>query len=143
VEERGAGKRKFYYISSLHRRAFSTLELMIVLVIIGVLLMVAAGYYQEVINRARREVLAAELRNMRLVLQLYRALYRRYPDDIRLLEKVGVVRFYQPERPLQEKYLKFLSIDAEGYPLDPFGRRYFYGPETGEIRSRTPGFESW
>lgn len=142
MKERGAGKRKFWYIS-FHCRAFSTLELMIVLAIIGILLIVVAGYYQEVVNRARREVLVAELRNLRLVLELYRALYHRYPDDIRLLEKAGVVRFYQPKEPLQEKYLKFLSIDDEGYPLDPFGQRYFYRVETGEIYSRTPGYESW
>lgn len=111
--------------------------------IIGVLLVAGLGYYQEVIIRARRIVLEAELRNLRMILQIYRVRYHRYPDDIRLLEKVGVAKFYQQGGPLREDYLKFISVDEKGYPLDPFGQHYFYNPESGEVYSLTSGYESW
>ena len=100
-------------------------------------------YYQKTATQARLNVLESDMRNMRLGISLY--LYRnaKVPEDIRDLEKKEVVEYTAGEGLIKREYVKLITKDEEGYPLDPFGNRYDYNPETGMIHPTSPGYENW
>ncbi|HEA47062.1 MAG TPA: hypothetical protein ENH97_01465 [bacterium] len=104
---------------------------------------VAVLYYGRIADQARMNVLASDMRNMRLGISLYLYMNGTVPEDIRDLEKRGVVEYTAGGELIKREYVKLITKDEEGYPLDPFGNRYDYNPKTGMVHPTTPGYETW
>ncbi len=104
---------------------------------------VAVLYYGKVAEQTRIKVLESDMRNMRLGISLY--LYRNgeVPEDIRDLEKKECIEYTAGGKLIRREYVKLITKDKEGYPIDPFGNRYHYNPNTGMVHPTTPGYENW
>ncbi len=104
---------------------------------------VAVLYYGKVSDQARLKVLESDMRNLRLGISLY--LYHKgaVPEDIRDLEKKECIEYTAGGELIKREYVKLITKDKEGYPLDPFGNRYHYDPKTGMVHPTTPGYENW
>lgn len=104
---------------------------------------VAVLYYGKVAEQARTNVLASDMRNMRLGISLYLYKNGTVPKDIRDLEKKEVIEYTAGGGLIKREYVQLITKDEEGYPLDPFGNRYDYDPKTGMVHPTTPGYENW
>ena len=127
----------------IEKRAFSTLELCICVFLIGLFIVLGIGIYRYFLIQAKEIVLQAELKNLRAVITFYYAIHKKYPEDLKEMKEKGYIEFSPESRVVRREYLKLLTADKEGYPLDPFGNRYLYDKKTGEVMSGTKGYEKW
>ncbi len=104
---------------------------------------VAVLYYGKVAERARMKVLESDMRNMRLGISLYLYKNGKFPEDIRDLEREKTIEYTAGGELIRREYIKLITKDEEGYPIDPFGNRYHYNPETGMVHPTTLGYENW
>ena len=104
---------------------------------------VAVLYYGKVADQARMKVLESDMRNMRLGISLYLYKNGKVPEDIRDLEREKIIEYTAGREIIRREYVKLITKDEEGYPIDPFGNRYHYNPETGMVHPTTPGYETW
>lgn len=109
---------------------------------IGGLIGIAMPYYQKLALEAKEVTLRAELVNIRNGVELYNALHRSYPADLKNLIRQ---KYLLPinDRLISGDYLVAQSMDEDGNLLNPFGNRYRYDPATGRVTSETKGYESW
>ena len=100
-------------------------------------------YFEHAIREARETALRMGLANIRMSVRLFHALNERNPENLPdLLTK----RFLLPAiegTMFSDQYLKTQALDAQGYPVDPFGHRYQYIPDAGQVSSTTRGYEQW
>jgi general secretion pathway protein G len=96
------------------RRAFSLVELMIVIVIIGLLAGVVTVNVRSYLMRARQNTARAEIATVVQALGTYYATYGRYPTN-----EEGLDALLRPSEKLPEPLL-------EGKPTDPWGNPYQY-----------------
>ena len=104
---------------------------------------VAVLYYGKVAEQARMKVLESDMRNMRLGINLYLYKNGKVPEDIRDLEREKTIEYTAGGELIRREYIKLITKDEEGYPLDPFGNRYHYDPKIGMVHPTTPGYENW
>jgi hypothetical protein len=88
-------------------------------------------------------VLQVELKNLRAVIIFYYAKHKKYPEDLKEMSEKGYIEFSPESAVVRKEHLRLLSVDKEGYPLDPFGNRYVYDKNAGEVISGTKGYEKW
>ena len=74
------------------QRAFTVIELMVVLACIGLLLAIAAPRYTQHVDQAREVALRQDLRQMRIAIDQFRADQSRYPETLEELAARGYVR---------------------------------------------------
>lgn len=127
----------------MRERSFSTLELCIVVFLIGCFIVMGIGIYCHFLKRAKEVVLQTELKNMRAVIAFYYGIYHRYPEDLREIKERGYIDFSGKPPLFKKRQLELLIVDKEGYPVDPFGNRYLYDKERGCVTSQTRGYERW
>jgi hypothetical protein len=78
-----------------------------------------------------------------MAINLYRALNQNnVPQDLKQLIDG---RFATTIRGtfFEGRYLVGFALDEQRYPIDPFGGRYVYNSQSGEVRSNTRGYEAW
>ncbi len=133
-------------IRSRGSRGSMVFETVVVCLVVGVLVTVALERYRRVENAAKRAALAMELTNIRTAVRLYFILNRRYPSDLRALtaekylfpdeQQAGFEMEggrVEPGGVFKRSYLEGAAVDASGFILDPYGRRYRYDSRTGEV----------
>lgn len=124
------------------------LETLIVLALVSVLLVVAIERYVLSVKPVKEAALVIELSNMRNAVTHYVLLERKLPASLKELTETSI------EVPRKElsgeykimvvgKYVESATVDQDGWPLDPFGYRYWYDPATGRVRAGAPGYEKW
>ncbi len=122
------------------RKGFDALVTGILIAGCSVVMMV---YFEHGIREARETALKMGLSNIRMSVKLFHALNQRNPEHLTdLLTK----RFLLPAIEgtfFNAQYLQAQALDAQGYPIDPFGHRYQYVPEVGLVSSTTKGYEQW
>lgn len=104
---------------------------------------VAVLYYGKIAEQAKTKVLESDMRNLRLGISLYLYMNGKIPEDIRDLEKKEVIEYTAGGELIKREYVKLVTKDENGYPLDPFGNRYYYNPKSGMVHPTTPGYENW
>lgn len=107
------------------------------------LIYVVTLYYQKIATQAKFSVLESDMRNLRLGISLYLYLNGKIPEDIRDLEKKECIEYSAGGGIIKREYVKLITKDEEGHPIDPFGNRYHYDPAVGMVHSTTPGYENW
>lgn len=92
-------------------------------------------------RRKKERVLKLELQLLRTSLDLYRQHTGKYPLALENLRSAS----WKPDGKNQEKPYLNGSIRQEdkGLLVDVFGKRFWYNPDTGVLRSGTPGYEDW
>lgn len=131
------------------------MDTLLVCALVGILISVSFYYYQRVVLEAKRVAMKSELQTIRTAINAYRALNRnRNPESLKALLTERYIVPKDKQEPMEQKYLKqarlferhyldVYTLDQEGYPIDPFGKRYRYDPKTGDVISGTKGYESW
>jgi len=71
-----------FYTSSNKKRAFTALELLIVIAIIGILISIALSGINFSRKRTRDNIRVSDIKNITLALQQYHDVCRQYPADI-------------------------------------------------------------
>lgn len=123
--------------------SFSTLELCICVFLIGLAILAAIGIYHHFLIQAKEIVLQAELKNLRAVIIFYYGSHGKFPEDLQEMRQKGYIEFSPESAVVRKAHLQLLSADKEGYPLDPFGNRYVYDKNAGDVISGTKGYEKW
>lgn len=119
------------------------IDTLIVVVLISILIGVVIPKYQRMAQEAREAVLQVSLGNIRKGIQLYVLTKKEIPPDLQVLIREQVVIPMASGTIFSDTYLNSVTMDSEGYPLDPFGNRFGYLPATGQVFSTTKGYEKW
>ncbi len=101
--------------------------IMLALVIAGIF----AGEWLVHLKEAREVALENQLTNMKLSLELYMIVEGQYPEDLGELDKRCTA--FREDSLYGKKYLELQAHDKEGYPVDPYGRRFIYDNKSGTI----------
>ena len=107
---------------------------------IGVILVISgifAGIWLVHLREAREVALQNQLTNLKHSLELYMIVEGHYPEDLRALNER--CRLSIEDSIYSRKYLEYIATDKEGYPVDPFGRRFIYDSKTGRIGKEEAG----
>lgn len=124
--------------SAAHRSAFTLVELVVVIVVIGILVAVAAPRAFDTTNTARDETAEASLGVIRDALELYRVEYDTYPPtDTEVAFKAALEPFLRnrefPTCSVGHKN-NFVRISTAGKPLQAVGGdSWAYDRYTGEF----------
>ena len=121
----------------------TALDTAIVCVLVVVLAAAMMMYLDRLTREARETALKMGLGNIRMSVQLYQALNERYPKDIKALLNTRYLIPAKEDTIFSDRYLDAQTLDADGYPVDPFGHRYEYDPKQGRVASSTKGYEQW
>lgn len=125
------------------KKGLTLLELVASFIIILLLIAAILIFFQKLTIDAKRAALKIELKSLRLSLTLYQAVKGKSPQDLRELMVAKIRPQGSDEIIFGEQFLTTVGRDGEGYPLDPFGTKFFYHPGRGVIRSATKGYEDW
>ncbi len=107
-------------------------EMGLVAIVAIIVLIFALAQVGEFTREAREFALKADLHRIRRAIDFYYARTNTYPDTVERAASKGYG---------ENVTLVLRNVDDRGRARDPFGRRYYYNPATGEIRSRTPGYD--
>jgi len=128
-----------------HRRkkAFSLVELVLALIIVGTLVVTFSGYAYIALKVAREKALQQELMNIRMSLEHYQLIYGELPVRLPELMNKSLTKRSSDGKIFYERFLEFNRINAAGQLLDPFMHPYRYDPQKGLIYSEVLGYERW
>lgn len=124
-------------------RGLTLFDTLLVCVLVSVLIGAFMNYYDRTVRKARETALQTGLANIRLSVQLFRAVNGRYPGDLKELLRSKLLMPTREGSLLDQEYLRAQALDAGGNPVDPFGWRYRYEPAGGRVSSATAGYEEW
>jgi hypothetical protein len=109
-------------------------EVVLVAVVATIVLAFGIAELGEFVRESREFALRSDLAKMRTAITFYYSRHNRYPASLEEAASEGLGGNIT---------LILRSVDEHGRARDPFGRRYFYSPVTGEVSSRTPGYENY
>lgn len=92
------------------------------------------------ILKRKKELLRMELKVLRYALALYQQKTGKRPLA---LEGLIDEKWHPPGSAEEKPYLEGIRRGDRGFLSDPFGRRYWYNPDTGGVYSTTKGCEKW
>lgn len=124
-------------------------EAIVVAILLMFLLFIAVDRYYKSVASVRETALTVELSNLRSAIHYYVALKGRLPESLPGLIKTGAsagrkeISGQDYRVLIIGAYVESMTLDKEGFPLDPFGNRYAYDPSTGMLRSGTEGYGKW
>ncbi len=127
----------------LNRKGRTVFETLLVIILVSLLLVFFTTYFKRTVMVAREYSLISELSNIRTSILLYLVLNKRFPESLKQLVEEDIILPMQDIKIIEKSYLKTVSMDEEGYPLDPLGNRFGYNPESGLVWSTTKGYEGW
>jgi general secretion pathway protein G len=96
-------------------KAFTLLELMVVVTILGILASIATIRVLQYLKRAKSVKARQDMKNIMTAIDLFQADYDRYPEDL---------------QELTEPTDEFPQGRLSGIPKDPWGNDYEYVPDT-------------
>lgn len=119
----------------MKRRSWEILAVIIIVILAGMLLWTKANTGSK---NVKDSAVIDELRNVRSAVELYLTLNKELPKGMTDLvteqyEINGVKRFY----------LEGIKTDDKGYPIDSYGYRFVYDPQSGAVELTTREYEGW
>ncbi len=127
----------------------SIFEALLVAVLVAVFVLIAADRYYSSMKSVKETAMLVEMSNIRSSLNYYLMFNGKPPISLKEMVEKGVdasrkgIEGADYRIVIAGKYVETMTLDAEGYPVDPFGNRYSYDASTGMIRSSTQGYEKW
>lgn len=119
------------------------IDTLVALILISILIGVAISKYQGMVQEGREVALQVSLVNLRKAVAVYQLTRQSAPGSLKELITERYVVPMKEDTVFSDRYVKLAALDADGYPIDPFGNRYGYDPATGVVRPTTRGYESW
>ena len=126
------------------RRKKGTTVFEIILAVL--ILMIISNYsyprYREMWRSGKVTSLKSDLKIFRETLEIYKMKVGTYPEKLYELTEKGYLSFGQGIELFGVK-IASQKIDRDGDFIDPFGEKYIYNSETGEIKSSTNEMENY
>lgn len=113
------------------------------LTIIGLFMGIMMVFIYKTTIIGKETTLRVELKNLRLTLDLHKIIRGSYPEDLKELLHARYKPRGSKEVFFSEKFLDSVGRDADGYPVDPFGKKFYYNPQQGVVASVAKGYENW
>lgn len=132
-----------------NERGKTVYEALLVAMLVGIFMFVGISRYISGVKAVREVALRAELLNLRNAVNLYVMLNKKLPASLKVLlkEKAVIPKSNIEGRDytimLIGNFVESMTVDDDGYPLDPFHNRYSYNPTTGRVKTSTKGYEAW
>jgi general secretion pathway protein G len=104
-----------------HKKGFSLIELMAVIVILGILASIVVVNVAPIFQRAYLEKIRADVTQVSKALELYRFNEMTYPSSDQ-----GLDALIKPHPELKNPFLFPENGYLSSIPLDPWGREYLY-----------------
>jgi len=113
----------------------------VALVLIALMAVVVTVFLVRMESRlGSMRLMRNQLQSLRTSVSLFRTVEGRPPADIgELVQGSFSYRDEDVRRPFVDPFL----VNEAGLILDPFGNPYSINPESGWVRSTTPGYELW
>ncbi|MDI6606504.1 MAG: type II secretion system protein [Candidatus Omnitrophota bacterium] len=124
-------------------KGLTLVELVAVLTIIGLFMGVMMLFIYKTTIIGKETVLRVQLKNLRLTLDLHKIIRGSYPEDLKELLQARYKPQGSKEVFFSEKFLDTVGRDADGYPVDPFRKRFHYNPQEGVVTSVVKGYQNW
>ncbi|MFC1855794.1 type II secretion system protein GspG [Thermodesulfobacteriota bacterium] len=121
----------------------SAFETVIILSLVGIFLVFAISRFMQNVKYAKEIILQGELVNIRTSIKLYKMLNSKYPESLEEMTQNDYIMPYSEDSIIEGTYLIPNAVDENGIPLDPFGNKYGYNRENGEIKCLTKGYKGW
>lgn len=130
----------------------STFELIVAVFLVALAAAFMLSAYRAARVTADEGILTAQLRALRMQEKLFRVVHGKRPVDLRELVNDSYSRFpmgakqtdRQPVTGLVEpEAVLAAAADEDGFPVDPWGRRYEVDPVTGRIHAVAGNYEDW
>ncbi len=124
-------------------------EALLVAVLVAVFVLIAVDRYYSSIKSVKETAMLVEMSNIRSSLNYYLMFDGKPPITLKEIVEKGIeasrkgIEGADYRIVIAGKYVETMTLDSEGYPVDPFGNRYSYDASTGMIRSSTRGYERW
>ncbi|MCX7991754.1 MAG: type II secretion system protein GspG [Proteobacteria bacterium] len=99
----------------------NTLIFIFILIMIGIFL----GYYHKYQEVAKERLAQEQVYNINTAIIVYAFEKKKFPEDLNVLTKEEFL-IQGKDTLFKKRFLDFSPVDKEGYPLDPWGRRYRY-----------------
>lgn len=126
----------------MKKKGLTLFELALSIIIITVFTATFLTFIYKAAIHAKEITLQGQLSNLRLSLDLYRALKNVEPADLKVLMQAQMDK--GPDKVnFENQFLSMVRKDAQGYPVDSFGNRFYYNAQKEMIRSQTEGYENW
>lgn len=119
------------------------LDALLICILVSILIGTVIPYYQSLTRNAKEVALQAGLVSLRKAVELYQTLKGKYPSNLKSLINEKYVIPIREDTFFSGEYLRMQAVDADGYPIDPFGVRYRYDPQGGKVVSASRGYETW
>ncbi|HAO93546.1 MAG: hypothetical protein A2X93_09625 [Deltaproteobacteria bacterium GWC2_56_8] len=127
----------------------SAIEALLVAVLVAVFVLIAVDRYYSSVRTVKETALLVEMSNLRSALSYYLMFNEKLPISLKEMVDRGVdaskrgIEGADYRIVISGKYVETMTLDPEGFPVDPFGNRYNYDASSGMIRSSTRGYERW
>lgn len=127
----------------------SVFEALLVAALVAVFVLIAADRYYSSIKSVKETALLVEMSNIRSSLNYYLMFNGKPPISLKEMVEKGMdaskrgIEGADYRIVIAGKYVETMTLDSDGYPVDPFGNRYSYDASSGMIRSSTRGYEKW
>lgn len=118
------------YFSIRRYSSRSAFENALILSFFFILTGVLLGYFKKYEDVVKKTAAYQEVYHINTAVVLYTVKNKKFPDDLKALVKEEHL-IMNDGRILKRKYIEGVSADKEGYPLDPWGRRYKYDRARG------------
>lgn len=140
---RGDRRRAEEYFTRAEMLEIRQTPLSVILAISAGIIVIALVILLVIRSRTRyrkRQFLRMELKILRYALSLYYKDTGKFPLAIESL----VHEKWRPQGEKEDRsYLEGVRQGDRGFIIDPFGKRYWYNPDTGGVYSTTKGCEKW
>lgn len=140
---RGDRRKAEEYFTKAQIMEIKKTPLLIILALVGGVILLILFLFFWIHYRSRRrkkEILRLELKILRYALFLYHQQTGKFPLA---LENLSKEKWRPPTGRGEKSYLEGIRHGDRGFLIDPFGKRYWYNPDTGGIYSTTKGCEEW
>ncbi|MFH0762590.1 MAG: hypothetical protein V1925_01725 [Candidatus Omnitrophota bacterium] len=127
----------------IRRSGLTLFELIAALVFIGLFMGTMTVFIHKTAVIGKETVLRVQLKSIRSTINLHKMITGAYPGDLRELVQARYTPPGSSEVFFSETFLDSVGRDADSYPIDPFGKRFYYNGREGVVASAAKGYENW
>ena len=127
----------------LNKKGRTIYETLLVLILVLILLGLFGTYLKKTVRVANEYALTSELSNIRSSVILYFFINKKFPKSLNQLLEEEMILPFKDFKIIEKSYLKTVSTDENGNPLDPFGNEFGYNPKSGHVWTTTKDYKGW
>ncbi len=105
-------------------KRFTSFENALVLIFILLIWITLFTYYKKYEEVVKNRVSYEQLYQINTAIMIYTVTKGKFPENLRVLVREEMVE--KEGSFIKKRYIEGLSLDRDGYPVDPWGRRYKY-----------------